>query len=194
MTIQTLQLPIFPLPVFLLPGGITRLRIFEAKYLKMIPMAIKGQGFVICFNELSNNLSSINNNKQWGSWVEVINFHQGLDGILEVDVKCQSLVNIHAITEDKNQLYRGDVSCFEHWANTSLNASTDGLSTSLVDVFESSPLLEELYSDIPKNNAHWVVARWLELLPLEQIEKNEFVDKYNFFQAKKFIHDIIFKS
>ncbi len=32
----TVNLPIFPLPVFLLPKGVTRLRIFEERYLKMV--------------------------------------------------------------------------------------------------------------------------------------------------------------
>ena len=70
---NTLNLPIFPLPVFLLPNGITRLRIFEPKYLKMIKIATKGQGFVITPNYKETNSSDV----IWGSQVEVINFDQG---------------------------------------------------------------------------------------------------------------------
>jgi len=190
MKTHKLQLPIFPLPLFLLPDGITRLRIFEPKYLKMIPMATQGQGFVICFN----NKATDANINTWGSWVEITNFHQGADGILEVDVKCKSLVDIHTIQIDSNQLHHGDVTCLEHWANVKPDEITDVLAISLTDVFENTPLLEELYGDIPKDNPQWVVARWLELLPLEQLAKNEFVDKYSFVQAKRFINDIIFKS
>jgi len=47
----TVTLPIFPLPVFLLPGGVTKLRIFEPRYLKMVSTASSGQGFVAWLQE-----------------------------------------------------------------------------------------------------------------------------------------------
>ena len=40
---------IFPLPVFILPEGATKLRIFEQRYLDMVKEAAKDNtGFVVC--------------------------------------------------------------------------------------------------------------------------------------------------
>ena len=39
MNNHNIELPLFPLSIFLLPGGITRLRIFEPRYLKMVAIA-----------------------------------------------------------------------------------------------------------------------------------------------------------
>lgn len=86
-------LPIFPLPVFLLPNGITRLRIFEPRYLKLVKIASTEQGFIILLQSEKPETTDIT----WGSWVEIINFDSGEDGVLEIDVKCKSLVKILSI-------------------------------------------------------------------------------------------------
>ena len=70
MNNEPLTLPIFPLPVFILPGGIIRLRIFEPRYLKMIKIATQGEGFVIWLNPQTSEKPMI----KWGSWVEVVKF------------------------------------------------------------------------------------------------------------------------
>jgi Lon protease-like protein len=186
---KTINLPIFPLPVFLLPEGVTRLRIFEPRYLKMIRVATQDQGFVILSNykeaQLIENI--------WGSWVEIINFDQGKDGILEVDVKCKSLVNIIHAIKDHDSLYFGDTSYLEHWPKKKKVPSIDELSTSLQGVFENNELLNQLYPIKHINNAYWVVARWLELLPVNETFKSIFIEKNSFKQAKDFIQNIIYK-
>ena len=53
------------------------------RYLKMIKIAAKGEGFIICLNHQDLESSLI----KWGSWVEIVNFYQGEDGVLEIDVK-----------------------------------------------------------------------------------------------------------
>ena len=70
------NLPIFPLSVFLLPEGMTKLRIFEPRYLKMVSIASKGQGFVIWAKGDNKSISD----SPWGSWVEIINFDKAEDG------------------------------------------------------------------------------------------------------------------
>jgi Lon protease-like protein len=108
-----INLPIFPLPVFLLPNGITRLRIFEPRDLKMVKIATKEQGFVITPNYNDTN----NSNFVWGTWVEIINFHQGDNGILEIDVKSNYLVEISSLDKEKDNLLFGDISIIEHWCH-----------------------------------------------------------------------------
>lgn len=184
---KNLNLPIFPLPVFLLPEGITRLRIFETRYLKMIRIAAQGQGFVICLANIEEKIIG----KIWGSWVEIINFDQGEDGILEVDIKCKSLVEIGHINRDSDNLHFGDMTYIDHWPETNIDLSTDKLSASLQELFESNALLNDLYPDKKINNPRWVVSRWLEILPMDDNSKTSFIDKTSFKSAKIFVEDII---
>lgn len=184
---ENLTLAIFPLPVFLLPEGITRLRIFEPRYLKMIKIATQKQGFVI----YPHYQAATQVPPQWGSWVDIINFNQGDDGILEIDVKCKSLVNVTAINTDADNLHFGEITKFNHWSQGVYQPIIDELSNSIEDVFDHDILLTELYSEIALNNINWVVARWLELLPVDLAVKSSFVAQYDFKKAKEFVQSIV---
>lgn len=193
MTKKTMNLPIFPLPVFLLPGGVTKLRIFEPRYLKMVSIASSGQGFIICLNDKNINTNSNVENTPWGSRVDIINFDQGDDGVLEIDVKCKSLVVINTIEQDSDNLNFGDVSYIEHWSEMLTDKVSGELSTSLECVFEDNDGLNDLYPQKILDDSHWVLARWLEILPIDLSVKNHFVINHNFQEAKEFVESIIFK-
>lgn len=184
-------LPIFPLPIFLLPEGITRLRIFEQRYLKMIKIASQGQGFVIWLNEEGTDNTPI----KWGSWVDIINFDQGKDGVLEVDVKCKSLVDILTIEKDTDNLHFAEVSELSHWSQCdslgSVNASDTHLTSPLNDVFNNDNWLSTVYDTNQKNSTNWVVARWLEILPISLKVKSQFVETHSFEEANQFVRSII---
>jgi Lon protease-like protein len=187
---SNLTLPVFPLPIFMLPGGITRLRIFEPRYLKMVKIALKNQGFVICLNSKEKKLTDI----QWGSWVDIINFDQGDDGVLEIYVKCKSLVELSLLIKDEDNLHFANVNAMPHWSDDTEESSVQLLSESLQQVFESDMILDDLYSEKKMNNATWVISRWLELLPVNLAVKDGFVVDLNFDQAKSFVQSIMFKD
>ncbi|XQW83385.1 LON peptidase substrate-binding domain-containing protein [Thalassotalea piscium] len=183
------DIPIFPLPVYLLPEGITRLRIFEPRYVKMVKIATKEQGFVI----VSRNFEENQNENVWGSWVDIINFDQSKGGLLEIDVKCKSLVKVLALSVDEDKLHFGDVEQISHWSQNNKGAPETYLSQSLETLFINNPLLNELYQKKLTSNPQWVMARWLELLPISGEIKNEFIFSQNFEEAKFFVQSIISK-
>ncbi|MEW6990994.1 LON peptidase substrate-binding domain-containing protein [Colwelliaceae bacterium 6441] len=187
-------LPIFPLPVFILPGGMTRLRIFEPRYLKMVTIAAKEQGFVIWLNNTEKALPK----KQWGSWVNIINFDQGLDGVLEIDVKCHSLVELSRFKKDNANLNFAEARLMSHWSQNSKNnhalSKVNSLSKSLTDVFNNDSTLNEIYDEKLVDNNNWVVARWLELLPIDLTIKASFVLSHSYEKAENFVQSIVHKS
>ena len=182
-----MKLPLFPLPIFLLPDGITRLRIFEQRYLKMVRIASKENGFAILLNDAEADLPEIT----WASWVEIINFDQGDDGTLIIDVKCKSLLTIHDVTVDKDKLRHAEVSIMPHWPSSEHDNVTQHLSTSLAQVFKQSKDLRTLYQNNFSDQPNWVVARWLELLPVELTIKDIFISTNSLEQAKQLVHNII---
>lgn len=186
MTSETTNLPLFPLHIFLLPGGITRLRIFEARYLKMVSLAATVGGFVIsCHHQAEQK------QLKWGSWVEVIDFDQGDDGVLEVDVKCKSLVEYSHMQQDKDKLHFVDIKKFKHWSQKQSNTDLLLLSGSLKSLFKKNVLLDNLYTEKLTSNPYWVVSRWLELLPIPMDIKNSFVFESSYTEAKKLINSVI---
>jgi hypothetical protein len=185
------HLPVLPLPVFVLPDGKVRLRIFEKKYLKMLSLIADHQSFVIQLTSSSTTARS----SYWGSLVKIQDFNQGEDGILEVDVLCMSLVNIDNTSIDKNELIFANVTPFSHWSqeSTNENMTSKMLASALNNTLERNDMLSQFYQTRQLNNVHWVVARWIELLPLSVSVKNLFVQIDSFSSAKEFVDSVIFK-
>lgn len=188
------NLPTFPISIFLLPGGITRLRIFEPRYLKMVSLASDGSGFVI-----APSLNSDKKEDRKGSWVEIINFGQGDDGVLEIDVKCKSLVSIlpdysDEVKRDATSVQYVAVKETVHWSQKKSTTELSTLATSLNDLFDNNDLLNELYDGNKDNNPYWLVARWLELLPIPFEVKNDFASHGSYREAKKLINSIIYSE
>ena len=189
--LNNLALPIFPLPVFVLPGGKVRLRVFEAKYIKMLSLISSHQMFVI---QLTSKSPLIDNN-DWGSLVKIQDFNQGEDGILEIDIHCNVLVHLSQMKLDEHNLTFAKVKPLAHWAENHLNESPlpSVLASSLNDIMSNDTLLRHLYPQRAIQNSHWVVARWLELLPMSLMLKNQFVKVNDFSQAKDFVTSVIYK-
>jgi len=166
----------------------------------MVAIASAGQGFVICLTNDNNsentngfNIPLSDENKLWGSWVEIINFDQDEEGILEIDVQCKSLVAIDLLEQDRDNLDFGNVFQIEHWSQQHDDNSISELSVSLESVFAENENLNDLYPNKLLNDTHWVLARWLEILPIEINVKSAFVDNYSFQEAKGFVESVIFK-
>ena len=157
----------------------------------MVSTALSGEGFVVWLQDKYISANEKSTNMPWGSWVEIINFDQGDDGILEIDVKCKSLVAINSITKDEKNLHFGDVSCIPHWSEVHVDKVYGELSTSLASVFAENESLDNLYPQKGLNDSHWVLARWIEILPIELNEKNAFVVSYSFKEAKAFVESVI---
>ena len=184
---QTLVVPIFPLPVFLLPQGITRLRIFEARYLKMVKIASREHGFVIYLNREEPR------NSHWGSWVDIVNFATGDDGILEIDVKCHSLVQVSNQFSDSDNLAFAQVDKLSHWADSFEYGDSAHLAQTLKNFVASNRQLKDLYTEQPFDNKHWVTARWLELLPVSLAVKDQLTSANNFEATLQFVNSIVKK-
>lgn len=182
-----MNIPIFPLPVFLLPGGMTRLRIFEPRYLRMVKLATANQGFAIVLNAQDEGVVQL----KWASWVDIVDFDQEESGMLTIDVQCKSLVSLSNVTQDNDGLRFADVKELSHWPIVSKSAIASTLTTSLEKVFEQTPMLRDLYRGEFKSEVNWVYSRWLELLPVSLSDKQIFSNANSFEQAEILLNDII---
>lgn len=192
---NNLSLPIFPLQVFLLPAGKMRLRIFEPRYIKLISIASTKGGFVIQPRVNDEDIDKETfTNQVVGSLVEVHDFNQGEDGILEVDVFCRSLVEISNVVIEGSLTF-GSITPLTHWSEQEQNThlKKDELALSLNTIIQEDMMLNSLYQDKKLMNETWVVARWLELLPINITLKNSFIYTNGFEYAKGLVESIVNK-
>jgi len=187
-----MKLGLFPLPVFLLPQGVTKLRIFEQRYIRLVQESAGDIGFVIASPHMTFDPPSAANN--WGSWVKIIDFCMGDDGLLLIDVKCQSMVKINSMEIESDGLKKGDVSLYSHWVDASFTPMQQDAHTiqkQLHLLFQQNPQLSELYEKKHFSSLVWVCQRWLELLPLKPNEQNLFVQSDSFDQCYQFLRSVI---
>jgi Lon protease-like protein len=181
-------IPVMPLAIFLLPLGITRLRIFEQRYLNMVKVASKENGFAILLHDKSDIDEPI------ASWVEIIDFDKTDEGILQIDVQCKSLVRVNNPSVDKNQLMWAGTEILPHWPVQSNDDTSLRLSHLLRMLFEENIDLFTLYGKNFVDKPAWVTARWLELLPIKNKEKAHFFLSNSYQQANSFLADLLIEK
>ena len=185
-----MNIPIFPLAIYLLPGGITRLRIFEQRYISMVKNMNTTQGFVISYYQKDKQ----HHISEWGSWVDLVNFELGDDNILVIDVKCKGLVKIEKSEHLEDKLLWGDVVPITHWADKKITISDLEVSGALKQVFEDNLHLSEVYQNKFDDDLSWVCARWVELLPIDFTLKTAFIQEYSFEQALGFLKNLLHEN
>lgn len=177
MSENTMNLALFPLPVILFPGGVTRLRIFEQRYLRMIKEAAGDKGFALT----TFYPDKLHNVGDRASWVKIIDFQTLEDGMLGVDIQAQSVLAIDQVTVEEDGLIRGQTTQIPHWPpSPSLpqqqpqTQQIQALAAKLKQVLEANPVLKAFYPQPCYDDANWVCLRWLEILPISTIDKSRF--------------------
>lgn len=183
---------IFPLPIFLLPNGYTRLRIFEPRYIDMVKESLKNEsGFVLCQYDLDSYL----NIPEFGCLVDIIDFSQDQQGQLLIDVAARSVVEISNVTQDKSKLRYGEISVTNtpRWLKEPHTIEHEDvcLVSELKQLFIANKQLTELYKHTEFDNFNWVIARWLELLPISIDKKQQLAYKSDFANIHSFLHTVI---
>ena len=181
-----MQLPVFPLPVFLLPGGVTRLRIFEPRYKKLVSIATREQGFALTVYKPDAEFEV----SEWAAWVDIIDFYDE-DGMLHIDVKARSLVSLKQVRFDDDNLRFAHCEPINHRPKASSSESHIALADKLEEIFSLNLDIESLYSNPQFQDPNWVCARYLELLPLSMEQKEMFLEPYSFDKAQNFLHTIM---
>jgi Lon protease-like protein len=183
-----MMLAIFPLPIVLLPGGVTRLSIFEPKYMRLVTESYQNGGFAL----LPTADHSI------AAWVEIIDFSTSDDGLLSIDIKAKRLIEITAVESDADGLLKGCYHELQHWpdsndvSNIDQNDSQNSKLTSVLSaIFEEHQSLASLYPHANEQDLRWVCARFIELLPLDIKHKINFMAPESFEQCLAFLHTTI---
>ncbi|WP_394189780.1 LON peptidase substrate-binding domain-containing protein [Pseudoalteromonas atlantica] len=183
---------IFPLPVFILPGGYTRLRIFETRYLDMVKEALKNDGqFVLC----DYDSQTYSNVPETGCLVKIVDFDQDDNGNLLIDISAQSVVTISNVTFSKNKLRYGETKLLQGpgWLSHTQPLSFDDqiLRDSLEKLFAENHELSSIYKSTCFDELPWVIARWLELIPISHNKKQQLAFNSGFANIQNFLHTVI---
>ena len=171
-----IEIPLFPLSSLVMPGGLLPLRLFERRYLDMVTQCFRaGTGFGVCLLKNGHETSDKSEPHSRGTFVSIIDFDQGSDGLLHITGKGEAEFQLNHYHQLEDGLYVGDVSYLEQAPVTEMRAEFKALAKKL-DLILSYVEPSIKYSEKHLDDADWVCHRLLELLPLAPSSKIELLE------------------
>ncbi|MCE0557750.1 MULTISPECIES: LON peptidase substrate-binding domain-containing protein [unclassified Motilimonas] len=186
-----MKLALFPLPVFLLPGGKTQLRIFEPRYQRMVSESLKNQtGFGLCsFADVAQQQLM-----QAGTRVEIFDFDRFEDGTLSISIEGKDRFCIDNFTTDKDGLRQGKVTLLENWPPRKVSKEHQFVADSLAKLLRDHTLYQQQDLQQPLQDLTWVCQRWLELLPMPAQKKQNLFMQLKFEGLLQLIDDVLLQQ
>ncbi len=172
------QLPLFPLTAHVLPGGKLPLRIFEARYLRMVQESYhREHAFGMCMINLSGDEAENTHIFPIGTLIRIGDFEHLPDGMLGITVEGLQCFHIQHIDVEDDGLRVADVELLDNWPPQILSRQQGFLADRLRELIASHPALSTLYAGEDYNNGSWVALRWLEMLPIDAREKQALLEQ-----------------
>jgi len=177
---QLIEFPLFPLSSHVLTGGILPLRIFEARYLRMVKECYqRDYAFGMCMLNANGHEEDNSHIYPIGTLISIKDFEKLDDGQLGITVQGEKAFKIHNIRSEEDGLRVGEVSFEESWPEAALDTSQQYLVERLQELYLNYPELAALYTDPEWNNASWLALRWLEVLPVAPWQKQNLLQNPN---------------
>lgn len=164
-------IPLFPLSVVLFPGGPLKLRIFEARYVDMVGRCMReALPFGVALLTDGQEAGGPALTAAIGTSARIIDFERLTDGLLGITALGERSFQILARQRQSDGLNLATVD----WLPPQASAAVPADSTHLAKLLRYAlPQLQPLYdlSAVQYDDAGWVSARLVEILPLPLIEK-----------------------
>ena len=163
------EIPLFPLPLVLFPGGRLPLQIFEVRYLDMIKSCMReNSGFGVVMLGVGNE--SLANIVNQGTYTTIIDFDQFSNGMLGIMTEGQSKFLIREKYEQIDHLLVARVEFFDQEEELGLPVDKVHLVKLLKSLMKDERVAGLNYN-VDFGSAGEVGARLVELLPLAIEEK-----------------------
>lgn len=170
-----LQIPLFPLNTVLFPGGPLPLRIFEPRYLDMVSACMKHDtGFGVCLIRAGREIGAAATPYDIGTLAEIMDWHRRPDGLLGITVIGRRRFHVDTVTVQPDQLALAQITLLPDEPQCAVPQTYLPMAQSLQRILEQ---IGQPYADLPRHydNACWVGYRLAELLPIDLLQKQYFL-------------------
>ena len=175
MYADTTRMPLFPLNLVLLPGGVQSLQIFEPRYLDMVSCCLRKQsGFVIALIEHGDETAPDPEIFPTGVEVEISDWGQGENGLLNIVVRAVAKVTVVMNWSRDDHLMMGEIRRLPPEPERDLPPEFASMAEMLGRTLKQ--LGKPYDEDTRLGDASWVSGRLVELLPLKLERKQELLE------------------
>jgi Lon protease-like protein len=167
-------LPLFPLKTVLFPGGPLALRVFEPRYLDMVARCLRGSnrfGVVAIREGEEVGAASFYGT---GTTAEIVDWHQEEGGMLGILAIGRRMFRLGATARQPDGLYVGETELLANEPPQLLPPEHVPLVALLKRLLQNLPLYRGIEPAF--NNAVWVAARLVEVLPLPLSSKQSLLE------------------
>ena len=164
------EIPLFPMPLVIFPGGRLPLQIFETRYLDMVKSCLRSNsGFgIVMITEGSQVLNSLDEQlpdiEHCGTYCTIADFDELPNGMLGITVEGQKKFVIRDEWEQPDRLMMGNVEFLADEEDVEMPEAQEHLS-GLLESLMSHEAVQRLGLSCDLNQAVEVGARLTELLP-----------------------------
>jgi len=178
------EIPLFPLPLVLFPGGKIPLQIFEPRYLDMVKRCMReNTGFGVVLIEegeqvLQNPNQQLPSVSHYGTYATIVDFDQNPNGTLGIMVEGQVKFVIRDQYERPDRLMMAQVEFLELEEDALVPEHKQHL-VNLLEMFVEHEAVQDLGLDINFEQAREVGSRLTELLPCPNHFKQRMLEMKN---------------
>lgn len=178
------EIPLFPLPLVLFPGGRLPLQIFEPRYLDMVKRCLRDNtGFGVVLIEegdqvLANREAQLPSISHCGTYATIVDFDQNPNGTLGIMAEGQVKFVVRDQYEQADRLMMAQVEFLELEEESSIPEDKQHL-VNLLEMFVEHEAVRDLGLQINMEEAREVGARLTELLPCPNHFKQRLLEMKN---------------
>lgn len=186
-----LQIPLFPLNTVLFPGGPLPLRVFEPRYLEMVSACMKrGTGFGVCLIREGKEIGTAAIPYDIGTLAEIVDWHKRPDGLLGITALGRQRFRIDTVTVQPNQLALANVDLLPDEPACAVPERYLPMAQSLQRILEQ---IGQHYAGLPRqyDDARWVGYRLSELLPIDLLQKQYFLQLNDPLQRLERLYEVL---
>lgn len=178
------EIPLFPLPLVLFPGGKLPLQIFETRYLDMVKHCMReNTGFGVVLIEEGDQVlkgpdQQLPSVSHTGTYATIVDFDQNPNGTLGIMVEGQVKFVIRDQYERSDRLMMGQVEFLEIEEEVEVPDNKQHL-VNLLEMFMEHEAVRNLGLTINMEEAREVGSRLTELLPCPNHFKQRMLEMKN---------------
>lgn len=170
------HLPLFPLHTVLFPGGVLPLRIFERRYLDLVADCLRNdRGFGVCLIRSGHEVGAAAEAFTVGTLASIQDWDNTPEGLLAITVRGERRFRVLESAVRADQLNVARIEWIEEAPAVALPLEYAPLARLLEHLLDD---LDPPFRDLPRapDDAGWVGARLIELLPLDPLEKQALLE------------------
>jgi Lon protease-like protein len=148
-------------------------------------------GFVICMYNARGNKERNEHIFPVGTYVTIEDFDLLDDGLLGIKVKGHRCVQVLSVATQNDELRVGQCQWLDNWQCVVDKTLIEPMDKWLREIFDKYPEVQSLYPQPQFEDPIWVIYRWLELIPVNPDQKQQFLAEKDCSKALEFLSNLV---